>query len=498
MSAHSIFTVLDAVGYEAGRLLLTLLWQSSIVFPAAWVLLRLLRSARAAVRFGILITAVLTVPILPAVTWLSAALETPRHELTVIPGYTPPSDPAIPGNGVSESEVMGSVQSIESMSDNTALSGTTSTKGTAGLHNSSMSAQETESSAEVADPFSLLDYPWAIALLLYSMITNWLLLWFAAGRIRLGSWIMNGRPVIDERVLHGINEARSHLDISRPVTAIECDHISAPLTYRANRPIIMFPPAFTSHLSDEELRAVIVHECAHIKRRDALLLTFAALIRSLFFVQPLLWIATRQASMLSERACDEIVVDNALDAAPYAELLARIASRVPNHQTAIELAAGFIISRDTFFKRVEAILIYGSHRFKSLPKWAAVMTVLAGMLAVFGAVALPLGERGESGVQRAEDSYTLQGIVLHEGKPIPDALIYINQNRYHSDISDEFKVLDTTDDKGCFSITLPKNDVLSEIIYKSRSLVVFHPHYSIVNETITASAIASGIRIFLT
>ena len=118
-------------------------------------------------------------------------------------------------------------------------------------------------------------------------------------------------------------------------------------------------------------------------------------------------------------------MDAALDATPYAELLARIASRLSNRHTAMELAAGFIISRDSFLKRVEAILSYGKKGFRQLPRWAAAATVFAGVLAVAGAVAFPLAERGDN-----TEKVTIRGRVTHDGAGIGGAELYLHEQKH--------------------------------------------------------------------
>ena len=109
-------------------------------------------------------------------------------------------------------------------------------------------------------------------------------------------------PLIDGRTIRAIEDTCHRLGISRQVLALEHDAVQAPLTCRLWKPVIIFPSGFASQLSDRELRAVIVHECAHIKRHDSMLLTSSVLIRALFFMQPLVWIAAREMSILSEHA----------------------------------------------------------------------------------------------------------------------------------------------------------------------------------------------------
>jgi len=71
-------------------MMVSLLWQSSIVLVAAWMLSFILKDRRASIRYMIWVTALLTIPLLPFLTAALSNTGTPQAEIRVLPMYTPP------------------------------------------------------------------------------------------------------------------------------------------------------------------------------------------------------------------------------------------------------------------------------------------------------------------------------------------------------------------------------------------------------------------------
>jgi hypothetical protein len=63
------------------------------------------------------------------------------------------------------------------------------------------------------------------------------------------------------------------------------------------------------------------HEFGHIRRQDCLTLLLAQVVCALYWMNPLVWLATRQLRMAQEQACDDLVLRSGASAADYAELL---------------------------------------------------------------------------------------------------------------------------------------------------------------------------------
>jgi Zn-dependent protease with chaperone function len=71
---------------------------------------------------------------------------------------------------------------------------------------------------------------------------------------------------------------------------------------------VCVPPRALFQLSDEQQDALLAHELAHLARRDPVWLPITQLVVSVFFFQPLNWLARRRLRELSELLCDEWAV----------------------------------------------------------------------------------------------------------------------------------------------------------------------------------------------
>lgn len=81
----------------------------------------------------------------------------------------------------------------------------------------------------------------------------------------------------------------------------ECDDISGPFILGIVRPKIYYPSGMTR----KEKEYVLKHEKAHLKRRDHLWKPFGFLLLSIYWFQPLCWIAYILFGRDIEYACDE-------------------------------------------------------------------------------------------------------------------------------------------------------------------------------------------------
>ena len=90
------------------------------------------------------------------------------------------------------------------------------------------------------------------------------------GLLRL-QWIATrARPVTDGRLAMIWRETLDTLAISRPVRLLETDHTPLLMTWGVIRPIVVLPRS-ANHWTDARVRAVLVHELAHVRRGDWLI-----------------------------------------------------------------------------------------------------------------------------------------------------------------------------------------------------------------------------------
>jgi hypothetical protein len=91
-------------------------------------------------------------------------------------------------------------------------------------------------------------------------------------------------------------------------------------------PVIGIAPALVEHLSDADLDRVVIHEWAHVQRRDDLAIVGQALIRLVAGWQPAWWWLERQLQIEREAACDARAIAVTGSAREYATCLTMVAS----------------------------------------------------------------------------------------------------------------------------------------------------------------------------
>ncbi len=107
---------------------------------------------------------------------------------------------------------------------------------------------------------------------------------------------------------------------------ILCDRGVMPTVVGLIRPMILVPGRLVRELNDDELRAIVLHEDAHRRRRDPLRAALQRLGLALFFFYPPLYLVLRRLRSTAEYACDENVVQAGVPALTYARALARTLS----------------------------------------------------------------------------------------------------------------------------------------------------------------------------
>ncbi|HSL72194.1 MAG TPA: M56 family metallopeptidase [Longimicrobiales bacterium] len=94
-----------------------------------------------------------------------------------------------------------------------------------------------------------------------------------------------------------------------------------PMVWGLFRPVLLLP-AGAARWPAARLEAVLLHELAHIRRRDSLTQFIAEVARAIYWFNPLVWLAARRLYIERELACDDIVLNAGTRPSEYAgELL---------------------------------------------------------------------------------------------------------------------------------------------------------------------------------
>ncbi|PYS70942.1 MAG: hypothetical protein DMF69_11975 [Acidobacteria bacterium] len=185
----------------------------------------------------------------------------------------------------------------------------------------------------------------------------------------------SGIPSLDARVQ--LKQLASEAGISRDVDVLLHHHVSVPFTYGFFRPVILLPTdAWTWH--DLDLHRVFVHELEHIKRGDWLVQVFTRAVCSIYWFQPLAWIAWRQICLEAERASDDAVVARS-EKTDYAEQLVGLARRL---STTLAPPVLSMANRSDLSRRVRSILDNDQARGRLASSWTLWAAAFSALLVV--------------------------------------------------------------------------------------------------------------------
>ncbi len=112
------------------------------------------------------------------------------------------------------------------------------------------------------------------------------------------------------------------------------------------RPVILLPVMALTGLSEPQLRAILAHELAHIRRHDYLVNLLQTAVETLLFHHPAVWWVSRRIRQEREHCCDDTAVAVCGDAVEYAGALAEaeeVRARVP--EPALAATGGDLLGR---------------------------------------------------------------------------------------------------------------------------------------------------------
>jgi beta-lactamase regulating signal transducer with metallopeptidase domain len=114
---------------------------------------------------------------------------------------------------------------------------------------------------------------------------------------------------------------------NRQVTICRSSDVRVPTAIGFFKPIILIPDWTLRELSAEELRVVLLHEFAHLRRRDDWTNLAQKMVRILFFFHPAVWWIERRLSLEREMACDDVVLAETGNPRAYAECLVALTEK---------------------------------------------------------------------------------------------------------------------------------------------------------------------------
>jgi TonB family protein len=180
-------------------------------------------------------------------------------------------------------------------------------------------------------------------------------------------------PITDRRWLDILGALSREHGIQRPIALLESTHPTLLVTWGSRSPKVVLP-AIARSWSDDRIRVVLSHELAHIVRRDWATQMLAEVLRSLYWFNPLVWIACRRLRRESEHACDDAVLNAGIDGSEYASHLLDLARVLRGHRMWSPAPA---MARPSTLERRIRVMLNRRHNPRGLTRSTRVVTSIA-------------------------------------------------------------------------------------------------------------------------
>jgi beta-lactamase regulating signal transducer with metallopeptidase domain/protocatechuate 3,4-dioxygenase beta subunit len=180
----------------------------------------------------------------------------------------------------------------------------------------------------------------------------------------------HGRSSVPDNVSRLMAEACRQLRLHDAIEIAQSTLVEIPGVIGYFKPLILLPASAITGLNETQLRAILLHELAHIRRHDYLFNLLQTVVESLLFYHPLVWWLSSRIRIERENCCDDIVLEHCDDRSEYVRALVQLESGHGHFSVvAIHATGGSLV------KRVRRIA--GKENSRAANAWVAGVIVLA-------------------------------------------------------------------------------------------------------------------------
>ncbi len=304
---------------RTGWVLVHSLWQFALVALLAAVLQWMLRRRSETLRYGVLLAAMSTVVMLPAVTWFAIGpVDRPA-------GAGVPASAGLPENSRLKAELQRPDFPPPQFSDD--LPGSNAPPRDGAKPPAATTPHEPEPYKPAAWwsnvktrlepwlPAIVLAWLAGVAIFAFRPMASW----YTVRRLRT----VGVSPVADS-IRSALSRTANQLRITRGVTILQSTLVKTPVVIGYFRPLILLPLCIVTGLPESQLELILAHELAHIRRHDYLINLLQTLIETLFFYHPAVWWLSRRIRHERENCCDDIALSLTANRADYGRALLAI------------------------------------------------------------------------------------------------------------------------------------------------------------------------------
>ena len=143
-----------------------------------------------------------------------------------------------------------------------------------------------------------------------------------------------------------VGDAAKELGVRARLRAVLTNVDCSPFVCGMYRPVLVLPHSLTKSLHKTQLRQVLLHELAHVKRRDLLWSWLPEITRIFYFFHPVVYYVNYRIRLERELSCDQLAMARSgASAADYADTLVKVVTH-SSEPAALKAAADSSVAFD--------------------------------------------------------------------------------------------------------------------------------------------------------
>jgi beta-lactamase regulating signal transducer with metallopeptidase domain len=212
--------------------------------------------------------------------------------------------------------------------------------------------------------------------------------------IAIGLWriqrLRRNSAAIDPQLLSAeLQEILTDFCKTRPVSILVSQRVDVPTALGFRSPAVVIPAWLAEDVTAAELKYVVLHELAHLRRRDDWTNLIQKLVKAVLFFHPGVWWIERKLSLDREMACDDTVLLHTSAARVYAQCLTRIAEKRMSRRRLVLAQAAVDRVHQLSLRVINILAAQGGNRSTRLWKPAIPLVTLTAMLCAFSVSQAP-------------------------------------------------------------------------------------------------------------
>lgn len=272
---------------------------------------------------------------------------------------------------------------------------------------------------------------WATYLFVLWAVIAILLLLRLAGSLWHVRRLRRQCPEIDPRFHPELVDILRQYQGGRQTRLLVSEDVRVPTALGFFRPSIVLPAWAIDELSGDELKVILLHELAHLRRWDDWTNLAQKLLKAVFFFHPAVWWIESRLALEREMACDDMVLEHTENPKSYAASLVTVAEKAFAEKVRVRRALALAQTALGRMRQTSARIaqILDAGRSRDQRKWRPAVAMVGGLVLV-AFVAMPYapqvisfrGQKELSGAPRMSSAPVLQSALV-QAEPVKFSVV---------------------------------------------------------------------------